>query len=262
KLLADLAEIYVNDAFGTAHRAHASMVGVPEYLPAVAGYLMKKEIEYLDNAVENPQRPLTAIIGGKKVSDKISVLKRLLEKCDNLLIGGGMAYTFLKSQGLEIGNSILDESGIEVAKEILSLAKSLGKNILLPVDITVADEFNDDAKTQIVSSDTIPSGWQGLDIGPKTTELFVEIIQKSKTVIWNGPVGVFELDNFAKGTQKIAEFLSKSEVTSIIGGGDTAAAIQQFGLADKMTHISTGGGASLELLEGKILPGLAALDDA
>ena len=262
KQLASLAEIYVNDAFGSAHRAHASTEGVAKYLPAVAGYLMIKELDYLINAVEDPKRPFTAIVGGKKVSDKILVLNRLLDICDNLLIGGGMAYTFFKAQGIEIGDSILDEKGLDLAKEVMEKAKKHNKQLLLPVDIVAADDFSNDAETRSVPADYgIPKGWQGLDIGFNTIKKFKKVLQDSETILWNGPLGVFELDAFANGTMQIAQFLANSGKTTIIGGGDTASAVENFGYGGKMTHISTGGGASLELLEGKVLPGVAALND-
>lgn len=263
KQLAKLADIYVNDAFGTAHRAHASTEGVAQHLPAVAGYLMVKELDYLANTVENPTRPFVAIIGGKKVSDKITVLKRLVEKCDSVLIGGGMAYTFFKAQGIAIGDSILDEPGIATAKEVMALADQLGKTLLLPTDVVAADAFAEDANTKVIPiAAGIPEGWQGLDVGPETLEAYKQLLSGSKTVVWNGPVGVFEMAKFAEGTKKLAEYLANSDATTIIGGGDTASAVEQFGYAGQMTHISTGGGASLELLEGKELPGVAILNDA
>ena len=262
KKLASLADIYVNDAFGSAHRAHASTEGIAKYLPAVAGYLMVKELDYLINAVENPKRPFTAIVGGKKVSDKILVLNRLLDICDNVLIGGGMAYTFFKAQGYEIGDSILDEKGLDLAKEVMEKAKKLNKELLLPVDIVAADDFSNDANTKEVPADYgIPKGWQGLDVGFNTIKKFKKVLEKSETVLWNGPLGVFEMDTFSNGTMQIAQFLANSGKTTIIGGGDTASAVENFGYGGKMTHISTGGGASLELLEGKVLPGVAALND-
>jgi 3-phosphoglycerate kinase len=262
KELASLAEIYVNDAFGTAHRAHASTEGITKFLPAVAGYLMIKELDFLINAVENPKRPFTAIVGGKKVSDKILVLNRLLDICDNVLIGGGMTFTFLKAQNIDIGDSILDEKGLDLAKEILEKAKKMNKNLLLPLDIVAADDFSNDAEIKSVPADYgIPKGWQGLDIGFNTIKKFISVLKQSETILWNGPLGVFELDKFAKGTIEIAKYLASSGKTTIIGGGDTASAVENFGYGDKMTHISTGGGASLELLEGKELPGVAALND-
>lgn len=261
KSLADLAEIYVNDAFGTAHRAHASTEGIAHYLPAVCGYLIQNEIEKIDGVISNPQRPFTAIIGGKKVSSKIAVLINLLDKVDNLIIGGGMAFTFFKSLGYEIGDSICEEDKLDVAKEILDKAKEKNVNLLLPIDNVVATEFDENAKYRVVDSDKIPSDMMGMDIGPKTVEKFNDVIKNSKTVIWNGPMGVFEMPTFAKGTNAVATALADSDATSIIGGGDSVAAVVGMGLADKMTHVSTGGGASLELMEGKELPGIAALQD-
>lgn len=263
KKLASLADIFVNDAFGTAHRAHASTEGVTHFIPAVAGFLIKKEIDYLENAIDTPERPFVAILGGKKVSDKIKVIKKLLEKVDAILIGGGMAYTFLKYQGYEIGSSILDKDGLEIVKEVLAIAKQKGKKIYLPSDIKVANKFSNDAETKIINiSDGIEEGWIGLDVGQKTTQEYIGVIKKAKTVLWNGPLGVFEMETFAEATKKLAIAIADQEdLISIIGGGDTAAAIQSFDLHEKMTHISTGGGASLELLEGKVLPGVAALQD-
>lgn len=261
KSLADLAEVYVNDAFGTAHRAHASTEGIAHYLPAVCGYLIKNEIEKIDGVISNPQRPFTAIIGGKKVSSKIAVLINLLDKVDNLIIGGGMAFTFFKSLGYEIGDSICEEDKLDVAKEILDKAKEKHVNLLLPIDNVVATEFDEKAEHRVIDSDNIPSHMMGMDIGPKTIEKFNEVIKNSKTVIWNGPMGVFEMPTFAKGTKAVATALAESNAISIIGGGDSVAAVVGMGLADKMTHVSTGGGASLELMEGKELPGIAALED-
>ena len=261
KNLADLAEIYVNDAFGTAHRAHASTEGISHYLPAVCGYLIQNEIEKIDGVISNPQRPFTAIIGGKKVSSKIAVLINLLDKVDNLIIGGGMAFTFFKSLGYEIGDSICEEDKLDVAKEILDKAKEKNVNLLLPIDNVVAAEFDENAASRVVDSDKIPSDMMGMDIGPKTVEKFNDVIKNSKTVIWNGPMGVFEMPTFAKGTNAVATALADSNAISIIGGGDSVAAVVGMGLADKMTHVSTGGGASLELMEGKELPGIAALQD-
>lgn len=262
KQLASLAEIYVNDAFGSAHRAHASTEGIAKYLPAVAGFLMIKELDYLINVIENPKRPFTAIVGGKKVSDKILVLNRLLDICDNVLIGGGMAFTFFKALGYEIGDSILDEKGLDSAKQAMEKAKKLNKQLVLPEDIVAANEFSNDAETRSVPADYgIPKGWQGLDIGFNSVKKFKKVLQQSETILWNGPVGVFELDEFAKGTLEIARFLANSDKTVIIGGGDTASAVENMGYAEKMSHVSTGGGASLELLEGKVLPGVAALND-
>jgi len=261
RALAQLGDVFVNDAFGTAHRAHASTEGVAHYLPAVAGYLIQKELEVMGKALENPERPFVAILGGAKVSDKIGVIENLIEKVDVLLIGGGMAYTFLKAMGYEIGNSLLEEDKIDLAKELMEKAKAKGVKMLLPVDNVVADDFKADAAHKVVSSKDITPGWQGLDIGPETREMFGEEIRKAKTVVWNGPMGVFEMPAFAEGTKAIAKYVSECSGTTIIGGGDSAAAVEQLGFADKMTHISTGGGASLEFLEGKVLPGVAALND-
>lgn len=261
KELADLADIFVNDAFGTAHRAHSSTVGVATYIPAVSGFLMEKEVEFLGNAIEHPKRPFLAIMGGAKVSDKIPVIENLLEKVDSIIIGGGMAYTFIKAQGYEIGKSIVEEEMTDMALALLRKAEEKGVSLLLPVDIRAAKEFNNDSPSIIYSYDSIPSDWMGLDIGEKTIELFKSEIDKAKTIVWNGPMGVFEMPNFALGTKAIALALAKSQGTTIIGGGDSAAAVKQFDLADQMTHISTGGGASLEFLEGKVLPGVAVLQD-
>ena len=260
--LAKLADVYVSDAFGTVHRAHSSTEGVTKFVEkSAAGFLVAKEIEYFSKILSDPDRPLVAILGGAKVSDKITVIENLLNLVDVLIIGGGMAYTFMKAQGLEIGNSILDEAGIETAKTVMEKAKEKGVELLLPTDTVVADSFSNDANTKIVKAGEIEAGWEGLDIGPETTETFCEAIKKASTVVWNGPVGVFEMDKFAQGTITIANLLADSDMTSIIGGGDTAAAIKQYGLSDRMSHVSTGGGASLEMLEGKILPGIAALSD-
>lgn len=261
KALASFGEVYVNDAFGTAHRAHASTEGVAHYLPAVAGYLIKKELEIMGKALSNPERPFVAILGGAKVSDKIGVIENLIDKVDTLIIGGGMAYTFFKARGYEIGGSLLEADKVELAKSLEEKAKEKGVKFLLPVDNVVAKEFKADAEHKVVSSDQIPAGWQGLDIGPETRELYGKEIKNAKTVVWNGPMGVFEMPAFAEGTKAIAQYMSECEGTTIIGGGDSAAAVEQMGFADKMTHISTGGGASLEFLEGKVLPGVAALDD-
>lgn len=261
KALASFGEIYVNDAFGTAHRAHASTEGVARYLPAVAGYLIKKELEVMGKALSDPERPFVAILGGAKVSDKIGVIENLIDKVDTLIIGGGMAYTFFKARGYEIGDSLLEEDKIDLARSLEEKAKAKGVKLLLPVDNIIAKEFKADAEHKVVSSEEIPAGWQGLDIGPKSCELFGEEIKKAKTVVWNGPMGVFEMPAFAKGTEAIARYMSECQGTTIIGGGDSAAAVEQLGFADKMTHISTGGGASLEFLEGKELPGVAALND-
>lgn len=260
--LASLAEVYVNDAFGTAHRAHSSTTGVASFLPAVSGFLIEKELEFLGNALENPQRPFVAILGGKKVSDKIGVIDSLLEKVDTLIIGGGMAYTFFKSMGYNVGKSICEEDKLELAQSLIKKAEEKHVKLLLPIDNVVADEFSPEANTRIVSSNEIPEGWEGLDIGPKTVELFEEELKNAKTIIWNGPLGLFEYEKFANGTNEIAKCLANlNETITIIGGGDSAAAVEKIGLADKMTHISTGGGASLEFLEGKKLPGIEALLD-
>ncbi|MBQ7793316.1 MAG: phosphoglycerate kinase [Clostridia bacterium] len=261
KELASLADVFVNDAFGTAHRAHCSNVGVTDYLDTAAcGYLIAKEIEFLGNAVNNPVRPLVAVLGGSKVSSKISVINNLLEKVDTLIIGGGMAYTFMKALGKNVGDSLLEEDYIEYAKEMMEKAEKKGVKLLIPVDTVVAKEFNNDAESKI-SEGGIEDGWMGLDIGPKTTEIFKDALKDAKTVVWNGPMGVFEMPNFAKGTNAIAEVLADIDATTIIGGGDSVAAVNQAGLGDKMSHISTGGGASLEFLEGKDLPGIVALND-
>lgn len=262
KELASLADIYVDDAFGSSHRAHCSTEGVTKFVKESAvGYLMEKEIEYLGNAVNNPVRPFAAILGGAKVKDKINVINNLLEKVDILIIGGGMAYTFLKAKGYEIGKSLLDEENIEFAKEMMKKAEEKKVQFLLPVDTVIVKEFDNDAESKIVDSDAIPAQWEGVDIGPKTRELFAEALKNAKTVVWNGPMGVFEMPNFAKGTVAVAQALADIDATTIIGGGDSAAAVNQLGFGSKMSHISTGGGASLEFLEGKELPGVAAVDD-
>lgn len=261
KELASLAELYVSDAFGTVHRAHASTAGVAAYLPAVAGFLIGKELGFMGNALENPERPFVAILGGAKVSDKIGVIKNLLSKCDSLIIGGGMAYTFFKAQGYGIGTSLLDADSVDLAKELMADAEKRGVKLLLPVDTVVGKEFATDTEYKTVPSNQIPDGWMGLDIGEKTRELFGDEIKKAKTVIWNGPMGVFEFPNFAKGTAAVAEACAQCDGTTIIGGGDSASAVKKLGYASKMSHISTGGGASLEFLEGKVLPGVAALND-
>jgi len=258
--LASLADVFVNDAFGTAHRAHASTEGVAHYLKGAAGFLLEKEIQYLGNAVQNPQRPFMVILGGVKVSDKIGVIENLLPKCDTILIGGGMAYTFLKAQGKSIGNSKLEKDKLDKALGILEKARALKKEIVLPIDHLVVDNIDPQAKTEVVGED-IPEGKIAVDIGPKTIAIFEDKLKSAKTIIWNGPLGIFEMEPFSKGTQKIAKFISRLKATTIIGGGDTAAAMAKFKLEDKMTHISTGGGASLEFLEGKTLPGIAALTD-
>ncbi|MDB9494008.1 phosphoglycerate kinase [Spirulina major CS-329] len=264
--LAANADLYVNDAFGTAHRAHASTEGVTKYLsPSVAGLLIEKELAYLQNAIDNPQRPLAAIIGGSKVSSKIGVIETLLDKCDTLLIGGGMVFTFYKARGLAVGKSLVEEDKLDLAKELEAKAKEKGVNLLLPTDVVVADNFAPDAKAQTVSVEAIPDGWMGLDIGPDSVKTFQAALEECKCVIWNGPMGVFEFEAFAAGTEAIAHTLAdltpKGTIT-IIGGGDSVAAVEKVGVAEKMSHISTGGGASLELLEGKVLPGIAALDEA
>ena len=266
KDLASLCDVYVNDAFGTAHRAHCSNVGVTQYVDtAVVGYLMQKEIDFLGNAVNNPVRPFVAILGGAKVADKLNVISNLLEKCDTLIIGGGMAYTFLKAQGKEIGKSLVDDSKIDYCKEMIEKAEKLGKKLLLPVDTTVVAEFPNpiDAPVEVenVSVDAIPADKEGVDIGTETAKLFAGAVKSAKTVVWNGPMGVFENPTLAKGTIAVAKALAETEATTIIGGGDSAAAVNQLGFGDKMTHISTGGGASLEFLEGKELPGVAAAND-
>lgn len=261
KQLASLADIYVNDAFGTAHRAHASTAGVAKYIPAVAGFLIKKEIEVMGKALSSPERPFVAILGGAKVSDKIGVIENLLEKVDVLIIGGGMAYTFLKAKGYNVGTSICEYDKLDLANNLMEKANQKGVKLLLPVETVVGKEFKPDTETMVVPSTEIPDDWMGLDIGPKTVEVFSEELKKAKTIIWNGPMGVFEFPAFAKGTKAIATAVANSGAVSIIGGGDSAAAVEQMGLADKMTHISTGGGASLEFLEGKELPGIACLND-
>ena len=266
KDLASICDVFVNDAFGTAHRAHCSNVGVAELADtAVVGYLMQKEIDFLGNAVNNPERPFVAILGGAKVADKLNVISNLLEKCDTLIIGGGMAFTFLKAKGYEVGNSLVDDTKIDYCKEMMDKAEQLGKKLLLPIDTTVADSFPNpiDAEiaVEVVPSDAIPSDKEGLDIGTKTAELYADAVKSAKTVVWNGPMGVFENPILAQGTIAVAKALADTEATTIIGGGDSAAAVNQLGFGDKMTHISTGGGASLEFLEGKELPGVAAAQD-
>ena len=279
KELASLGDIFVNDAFGTAHRAHASTAGIADYLPCVSGFLIEKEVQFLGNAVENPERPFVAIMGGAKVGDKIPVIENLLKKVDALIIGGGMAYTFFKAEGLEIGTSILDQDSLELAKQILAKAAQAGVKLLLPVDAVCAKEFQNDTEFAVFDNDKIPSDMMGMDIGPetrksftdavkgagtivcpKTIELFKAEIAQAKTIVWNGPMGVFEMPNFAGGTRAVAEALAAADAVTIIGGGDSAAACEQFGLKDKMTHISTGGGASLEFLEGKVLPSIAVIE--
>ncbi|MEW9675927.1 phosphoglycerate kinase [Lentibacillus sp. L22] len=258
---ASMADLYVNDAFGAAHRAHASTTGVGEKLPAAAGFLMEKEIRVLGNALENPDRPFTAIIGGAKVKDKIDVIDHLLDKVDNLIIGGGLAYTFIKAKGYEIGKSLLEEDKLDLAKQFMNKADDKGVRFVLPVDAVVADDFSEDANTKIVAIDQIPADWEALDIGPKTRELYQEIVADSKLIIWNGPMGVFEMNAFAGGTMAVAKALAETDGYTVIGGGDSAAAVEKFGFAGDMDHVSTGGGASLEFMEGKELPGVQALDD-
>lgn len=261
KDLASLAEIYVNDAFGSAHRAHSSTTGVADYLPAVCGFLIQKEIAFIGGALANPKRPLVAILGGAKVSDKIGVITNLLDKVDTLIVGGGMAYTFMKSLGYSIGTSICEDDRVEDAKKMMEDAKAKGVKFLIPVDNKVGKEYKPDTEAMVVDSDNLPDGWMGLDIGPKTQALFCDAVKDAGTVIWNGPMGVSEWDNFASGTIAVAKAVAESGAISIIGGGDSAAAVQKLGFADKMSHISTGGGASLEFLEGKDLPGIVALND-
>ena len=260
--LASLAEVFVNDAFGTAHRAHCSNVGVTKYIDTAAcGYLIKKEIDFLGNAVNDPVRPLVAILGGSKVSSKISVINNLLEKVDTLIIGGGMAYTFMAAKGMGVGDSLLESDYIDYAKEMMEKAQAKGVKLLIPVDTVVAKAFDNNAESKVVGEGGIEDGWQGLDIGPATIELFSNAVKDAKTVVWNGPMGVFEMPNFAKGTNAIAAVLAEIDATTIIGGGDSVAAVNQAGLGDKMSHISTGGGASMEFLEGKDLPGIVAISD-
>ena len=268
KELASLADVFVNDAFGTAHRAHCSNVGVTKYIKGdcVVGYLMQKEIKYLSNAVDDPKRPFVAILGGAKVADKLGVISNLLEKCDTLIIGGGMAYTFLKAKGYEVGTSLLDETKVDYCKEMIEKAQKLGKKLLLPVDAVVTDHFPEpidaEIETAVVDADKIPADKMGMDIGPKTVALYTDAVKTAKTVVWNGPMGVFENPILAKGTKAVAAALAETDAVTIIGGGDSAAAVNQLGYGSKMTHISTGGGASLEFLEGKDLPGVVAADDA
>ena len=262
KAMADMADVYVSDAFGAVHRAHASTAGVSEYLPAVSGFLIQKELEIIGGALANPKRPLVAILGGSKVSSKIGVINNLLEIADTIIIGGGMAYTFSAAKGGKVGDSLLEADWMDYSNEMVKKAEEKGVKLLLPIDTVIADAFDPDANSQVVASGEIPDGWQGLDIGPKTVELYCDAVKDAGTVIWNGPMGVFEFAKFAKGTEAVAEALSKTSAITIIGGGDSAAAVQQLGYADKMTHISTGGGASLEFMEGKELPGVACLLDA
>ena len=261
KELASLAEVYVSDAFGAVHRAHASTTGVAAFLPAYCGFLVEKELSALGGAMEDPQRPLVAVLGGAKISDKLAVIENLLEKADTLIIGGGMAFTFLKAKGLEVGDSLLDAEKIDYCRDMLSKAEAKGKKLLLPVDVVIADKFDAEANTQVVPADAIPAGWQGLDIGPETQKLFAEEIKKAGTVIWNGPMGVFEFAKFAKGTEAVAAAMAECKGVTVVGGGDSASAIEKMGYSDKVTHVSTGGGASLEFMEGKELPGVACLLD-
>ncbi|WP_314001467.1 phosphoglycerate kinase [uncultured Paenibacillus sp.] len=261
KAFAELADLFVNDAFGAAHRAHASTEGIAHHLPAVSGLLMEKELEVLGKALNNPDRPFTAIVGGSKVKDKIDVINKMLEIADNVLIGGGLSYTFLKAQGHEIGKSLVDNEKLDLALGFIEKAKQLGKNFLIPVDVVIADDFSADANTQIVDVDGMLPEWEGIDIGPETRELYADVIKKSKLVVWNGPMGVFEIEPFSHGTRVVAQACAETEGYTVIGGGDSAAAAEKFRLADRMDHISTGGGASLEFMEGKKLPGVEALND-
>ncbi|MCQ2553718.1 MAG: phosphoglycerate kinase [Clostridia bacterium] len=262
KELASLADIFVNDAFGTAHRAHSSTAGIASFLPAVSGFLIEKELKFLGDALDNPKRPLVAILGGSKVSDKIGVIEKLIEKADTIIIGGGMAYTFLKANGYNIGTSLCEEDKLDLAKELQQKASDNDVMFMIPVDSALGDKFAEDCNTRIAGSSTMPDGWMGLDIGPDTVRLYTEAIKKAGTVLWNGPMGVFEFKAFENGTKKIAEALAESNATTVVGGGDSAAAIKKFGLSDKISHVSTGGGASLEFLEGKVLPGVACLEEA
>ncbi|SOC17187.1 phosphoglycerate kinase [Ureibacillus xyleni] len=261
KAFAKLADIYVNDAFGAAHRAHATTEGIAKFVPAVSGLLMEKELEVLGKALSNPERPFTAIIGGAKVKDKIGVIESLLDKVDHLIIGGGLSFTFTKAQGYSIGKSLLEEDKIELARGFIEKAKEKGVQLHMPIDAVVANEFSKDAQTKVVDINEIPEEWMGLDIGPKTAEKYADIIKQSKLIIWNGPMGVFEMEPFANGTKTVANAMAETEGYTVIGGGDSAAAVEKFGVAEKMDHISTGGGASLELMEGKELPGIVALND-
>ena len=261
KELASLADVYVSDAFGAVHRAHASTAGVADYLPAYCGFLVEKELSALGGAIEDPQRPLVAVLGGAKISDKLAVIENLLEKADTLIIGGGMAFTFLKAKGYETGDSLLDTEKVEYCRDMLAKAEAKGVKLLLPVDVVIADAFAADANTRIVAADSIPAGWQGLDIGPETQKLFGDAVRAAGTVIWNGPMGVFEFPAFAKGTESVAAAMAECRGITVVGGGDSASAIEKMGYADKVTHVSTGGGASLEFMEGKELPGVACLLD-
>ena len=261
KKMASMAQVYVSDAFGAVHRAHASTAGVADYLPAYCGFLVEKELAALGGAIDDPQRPLVAVLGGAKIADKLAVIENLLEKADTLIIGGGMAYTFLKAKGYEVGDSLLDAEKIDYCKDMLAKAEAKGKQLLLPIDTVVADRFDAEAETKVVPSDAIPAGWQGLDIGPETRKLFGDAVRGAGTVIWNGPMGVFEFPKFAKGTEAVAAAMAECKGITVVGGGDSASAIEKMGYADKVTHVSTGGGASLEFLEGKELPGVACLLD-
>jgi phosphoglycerate kinase len=261
KQFAELADLFVNDAFGAAHRAHASTEGIAHLLPAVSGLLVEKELDVLGKALNNPERPFTAIVGGSKVKDKIDVINKMIEIADNIIIGGGLSYTFFKAQGHEIGKSLCDNSKLDLALEFIEKAKKLGKNFLLPVDVVITDEFNANAQTKIVDIDGIPADWEGIDIGPKSREIYADVIKNSKLVVWNGPMGVFEIEPFSHGTQAVAKACAETAGYTVIGGGDSAAAAEKFHLADRMDHISTGGGASLEFMEGKALPGVVALND-
>jgi len=261
KSLASLADIYVDDAFGAAHRAHASVVGIPEFLPAVSGLLLEKEVETLTTLLESPQRPFLTILGGSKVSDKIKVIKNLMEKVDSLILGGGMTYTFLKAQGYEIGKSICEDDQLDYARDMIELAKKNDVNFLLPVDITIAAEFDENSEKKVVSIDSIPADWMGLDIGIRSSEIFKKEIQNASTIFWNGPVGVFEWEKFSNGTKNIAIAVAESDAITVVGGGDTVAAVKKYNISDKISHVSSGGGASMELLEGKLLPGIEALND-
>lgn len=261
KAFAALADLFVNDAFGAAHRAHASTEGIAHHIPAVSGLLMEKELDVLGKALNNPERPFTAIVGGSKVKDKIDVINKMIDIADNIIIGGGLSYTFLKAQGKEIGQSLLDNSKLEQSLGFIEKAKQLGKNFYLPVDIVVADGFSATANTRIVDTDGIPADWEGIDIGPKTREIYADVIKNSKLVVWNGPMGVFEIEPFSHGTRAVAQACATTDAYTVIGGGDSAAAAEKFKLADQMNHISTGGGASLEFMEGKVLPGVVALND-
>jgi 3-phosphoglycerate kinase len=261
KELASLAEVYVSDAFGAVHRAHASTAGVAAFLDAYCGFLVEKELSALGGAMEDPQRPLVAVLGGAKISDKLAVIENLLEKADTLIIGGGMAFTFLKAKGCEVGDSLLDAEKIDYCRDMLAKAAEKGKQLLLPVDVVIADKFDADADTRIVSADAIPAGWQGLDIGPETQKLYADVVKAAGTVIWNGPMGVFEFEKFAKGTEAVAAAMAECKGVTVVGGGDSASAVEKMGYGDKVTHVSTGGGASLEFMEGKELPGVACLLD-